>query len=239
MGADLKVLNRDVIKYIAMVTMLLNHIAHIFLTRGTVLYEVLEDIGFFTAPVMCFFLVEGYEHTRSKKQYGQRLLLFAVISQIPYKLAFGFHNLNMIFTLFCCFMILVAMERITNSALQIIVCMLLLMVTAVSDWGMVAPICTILLYRSRGNPGKTALGYGVVYLLFAFFNIQSYGSGAQRGVHALLSGTGIVVAAVTVLVFYNGKRAGWGRNFSKWFFYLFYPGHLMILYLIKICMKAG
>ncbi len=50
--------NRDVIKYIAMVTMLLNHIAHVFLTRGTVLHEVFEDVGYFTAPVMCYFLVE-------------------------------------------------------------------------------------------------------------------------------------------------------------------------------------
>ena len=43
-------LNRDVIKYIAMVTMLLNHIAHVFLTRGTVLHEIFEDVGYFTAP---------------------------------------------------------------------------------------------------------------------------------------------------------------------------------------------
>lgn len=42
----LRILNRDVIKYAAMFAMLLNHIAHIFLTRGTPLYEVLEDIGF-------------------------------------------------------------------------------------------------------------------------------------------------------------------------------------------------
>lgn len=52
--SGLQILNRDVIKYIAMLTMLLNHIGHMFLTGGTPLYEILEDIGFFTAPVMCF-----------------------------------------------------------------------------------------------------------------------------------------------------------------------------------------
>ena len=119
---NMKILNRDLIKYIAMFTMLLNHIAHVFLTSGTVLCEVFEAIGYFTAPVMCFFLVEGYEHTRSKLKYGMRLFIFAVISQIPYALAFRFGNLNMIFTLLCCFLILTAMEKIENTLFRIIVC---------------------------------------------------------------------------------------------------------------------
>lgn len=244
--ANLKVLNRDAIKYIAMITMLLNHIAHVFLTSGTMLYEILEDIGYFTAPVMCFFLVEGYDYTRSKTKYGLRLLLFAMISQIPYRLAFHFGNLNMIFTLLCCYLILVAMEKIEHVFPRTVVCILLMLATAVSDWGIIAPICTIVVHNGKDSPRKTALGYGLVYILFAFFNVQSYralnyvngvqgnGTGYEI-VHALFSGTGIIVAAVTVLLFYNGKRAKRGRNFSKWFFYVFYPGHLMVLYLIKMC----
>ena len=53
-------LNRDQIKYIAVFTMLLNHVANIFLQPGTFACEALKDIGYFTAPVMCWFLVEGY-----------------------------------------------------------------------------------------------------------------------------------------------------------------------------------
>lgn len=60
-------LNRDVIKYIAMVTMLLNHIANIFLESGTLLCELFLAVGYFTAPVMVYFLVEGYAYTHSKK----------------------------------------------------------------------------------------------------------------------------------------------------------------------------
>ena len=82
-------LNRDQIKYFAVFTMLLNHVANIFLQPGTFACEALKDIGYFTAPVMCWFLVEGYRYTRSVKKYAGRLLIFAVISQLPYYLAFA------------------------------------------------------------------------------------------------------------------------------------------------------
>src|SRR5699024_1717101 len=108
-----KLLNRDEIKYIAMLTMLLNHIANIFLEPGTALYTFFVNIGYFTAPVMCWFLVEGYYYTRSKKRYAARLALFAAISEIPFCLAFSemftgervisFCGFNMIFTLLLCF----------------------------------------------------------------------------------------------------------------------------------------
>ena len=240
-GAGTKVLNRDVIKYIAMFTMLLNHIAHIFLTPGTVLYEVFEDVGYFTAPVMCFFLAEGYRYTSSKIKYGQRLLVFAVISQIPYELAFHYGNLNMIYTLLCCFLILVAMENIKDLRLRAAVCILLTLASAVGDWSLLAAIYTMLFYNSQGNPKKIAVSYGIAYLIFVPFQIQSYMytipdiRTTDAVVHGLISGAGILAAAVVVLVFYNGKRAEKGRKFSQWFFYIFYPAHLMALYLIRIC----
>ena len=75
-------LNRDQIKYIAVFTMLLNHVANIFLQPGTFACEALKDIGYFTAPVMCWFLVEGYRYTRSVKKYAGRLLIFAVTASV-------------------------------------------------------------------------------------------------------------------------------------------------------------
>ena len=102
-------MNRDQIKYVAMFTMLLNHIANVFLEPGTFLFEVMVDVGYFTAITMCYFLVEGYGYTRSKEKYGKRLLLFALISEIPFCLAFteegtiSFVSMNMLFTLFLCF----------------------------------------------------------------------------------------------------------------------------------------
>lgn len=239
-GAKLQILNRDFIKYIAMFTMLLNHIAHVFLTRGTIRYEVFEDIGFFTAPVMCYFLVEGYFHTRSKLKYGFRLFLFAVISQIPFWLAFEQNGLNMLFTLLCCFLILVTMEKVEGTLPKIALVLPLMLVTVYGDWGIVAPLFTIYFFNGRGDRKKTALGFLVCYFIFAILNVQNYMNGEQGNwtayavFHGLLSGLGILAAGVTVLYLYNGKRMERGKNFSKWFFYLFYPAHLFILYLIKI-----
>lgn len=238
--SGLRLLNRDVIKYIAMFTMLLNHAGHVFLTRGTLLYEILEDIGFFTAPVMCYFMVEGYAYTRSKMRYGLRLFLFAVLSQIPFQLAFGQRGLNVIYTLFCCFLILVVMERVGSSVLQAGCVMCLTLATVNGDWPIVAPLLTFLLCRNAGDRRKQAMSFFVVYLLFAVLNTQNYMSGQQGDwtwyavTHAALSGLGILAAAVVVLVFYNGERAKKGRHFSKWFFYLFYPAHLLVLYLLKV-----
>lgn len=235
----MKTLNRDAIKYIAMFTMLLNHIAHVFLTRGTLAYELLEDIGYFTAPVMCFFLVEGYLHTRSKLKYGGRLFFFAILSQCPYLLAFRFGNLNMFFTLFCCFLILVVLERVDSYLLQNALCVLLILVTMISDWAVVAAFLTLLLAKNWEDKKRMWASYVGVTLLFAMLNISNYMVGQTIALtvwtvcRSLFSGIGILVAGAAVLEFYNGQRAKRGQTFSKWFFYLFYPGHLFVLYLIK------
>lgn len=115
-----RVLNRDMIKYIAITAMLLNHIANIFLVPGTLWYEVLVDIGYFTAITMCYFLVEGFRYTHSRKQYALRLFGFGVVSQVPFSMAFAqngileFQDFNMMFTLFLCFCILLCIETIRN-----------------------------------------------------------------------------------------------------------------------------
>lgn len=242
---DLKILNRDVIKYIAMFTMLLNHIAAVFLERGTVLHEILEDVGYFTAITMCYFLVEGYGYTRSKKKYGRRLLLFAIISQFPFmfafKEAFSVVGLNMIYTLFICFLILVAMEKIQNGILRTIVLILLVFMTVISDWQILAAVFTIMFASYKDSKKKMMMAYGIAFLMFAGLNSLNYVamntcSVGMALLHGALSGAAILVSGIVILFFYNGKRSEHGRKFSQWFFYLFYPAHLLVIGLVHYFM---
>ena len=230
-------MSRNAIKYLAMAAMFCNHFAYIFLKEGSTGQEVMVDIGYFTAITMCYFLVEGFYYTHSRRKYGERLLIFAGISQVPYMLAFDFSQLNMIFTLFICFMILVIQDKMMVSKWRIPLTLILLVLSVYSDWAILAPVFTIWFHAAWGNRKKMVQAYGIGAVLFAAFNYASYAEtlpAAQALLHALLSAIGIIVSGIIIICFYNGKKSEKAPKFSKWFFYIFYPAHLLILSLIKM-----
>ena len=231
-----KKLNRDIIKYAAVFAMLLNHMAHVFLQEGSLEYEICVAVGYFTAVTMCYFLVEGYQYTRSKKKYGQRLLLFAIISQVPYQAALGIRQLNMLFTLLFCFLILVCLEYIQDSAERSVCVCLLAAATCICDWGGLAAAFTVLFAQAYGSRRKLLYAYGLDYLLFSLVSAAEYAkslSWALAVPRGLLEGVGILASGVVIIFFYSGKRTGTGGRFSKWFFYVFYPMHLFALWVIN------
>ena len=231
-----KKLNRDIIKYAAVFAMLLNHMAHVFLQEGSLEYEICVAVGYFTAVTMCYFLVEGYQYTRSKKKYGQRLLLFALISQVPYQAALGIRQLNMLFTLLFCFLILVCLEYIQDSAERSVCVCLLAAATCICDWGGLAAAFTVLFAQAYGSRRKLLYAYGLDYLLFSLVSAAEYAktlSWALAVPRGLLEGVGILASGVVIIFFYSGKRTGTGGRFSKWFFYVFYPMHLFALWVIN------
>lgn len=236
-------LDRDTIKYIAMAAMLVNHIGTIFLTPGTFLYELFLDIGYFTAPVMCYFLVEGYRLTHSRKLYGRRLFVFAVLSEIPFCLAFShgaevyFVAMNMIFTLFLCFLLLEVLEKEPKGFARGLLVALLILASTVSDWAILAPVYTMLFYKAGQDREKQKKAFFWAAALFGAFGLAGspeWYSGLQGLLYALGCMSGVAAAGVCIVCFYNGRRAQRGQRFSKWFFYLFYPVHLFLLGIIRI-----
>lgn len=235
-------LNRDVIKYIAMCTMLFNHTAHVLMEPGTLLFTVLVDMGYFTAPVMCWFLVEGYHYTRSRKRYAVRLAVFAAISQFPFCFALSeavsgqkglsFTGFNMIFTLLLCFGILAVQDQVRQEAVRTLLIFGLFLLSLYSDWAVIAPAFTLLFSWSRGDRRKTKQAFAAGCLLFILLQFPPEGSAADL-FPVLGSACAVAAAGIVILYVYNGRRMKKGQVFSKWFFYLFYPAHLLILGIIR------
>ena len=235
-------LNRDAIKAIAMATMLLNHIANALLSPQSPWFEPLVNIGYFTAVTMCYFLVEGYGYTHDRKAYALRLLIFAVIAQIPYQLALGFFQLNMLFTLLVCFGIVhVWVSWGADKGPQKVLAVLgLFFASLFMDWAILAPVFTLMFASWRYGDAPACGTRSVLARLFVgdavifFFQSLPAEWTAQAMLHTAASTLGILAAGAVILLFYNGKRAQHGRTFWKWFFYLFYPAHLAVLAAIKL-----
>ena len=214
-------LNRDQIKYIAVFTMLLNHVANIFLQSGTFACEALKDIGYFTAPVMCWFLI------------------FAVISQLPYYLAFArnhlapWYTLNMIFTLFLCLCLIIAEEKISDPGKKSLVVLGIIAVSSICDWAILAPLYTLWFYRAGEDPKRRKKAFFIAALVLGITVTAEL-----PGVAGIAAGAGAMIAVLAaggcVLVFYNGKKSQKHFLVKKYFFYVFYPAHLVILALLKI-----
>lgn len=88
-------LSGSALKVIAMISMVIDHIALYMMEHGTVLYETMRCIGRIAFPVFALLIAEGFIHTRSRYRYFFTLLGFAVISEIPWYLlngADGTHN---------------------------------------------------------------------------------------------------------------------------------------------------
>ena len=87
-------MNRNVLKIIAVVTMLIDHVgAHLFPD-----VVILRWIGRLAFPIFAYFITEGMKYTRSREIYVLLLSLCAIVSQVPYGLIFGFRRFNTIFT---------------------------------------------------------------------------------------------------------------------------------------------
>ena len=151
-------MNRTILKYIAVIAMLCDHIALAFVGMDKPLGIAMRVFGRLTAPIMCYFLVEGYMHTRSRKKYGARLLVFALISQMPfaYLLAGDITVLkfNMMFTLFLCFMMLMVIEKIESRVLKFILVTGLYWLCSYCDWGVVAPLWVMAFILCRNDKNK-------------------------------------------------------------------------------------
>lgn len=226
-------LNRTQLKYMAMLAMLIDHIGMFFIPIATPVGALCRIIGRLTAPVMCFFLAEGYRYTSSKKKYALRLLIFALISQPAY--AFSHYNrlwvadFSMLFTLLLSFLVLLSYDKIKKTPLRWIAVVALTALSYWCDWGIFAPLWVLCFFVFRNSRKKQLLSYSFIAafvcisaVLFCILNgFPWYGEVWQAGLFLF----------IPIFSLYNGQ-SGNKNAFHKWIFYVFYPLHLLILGLI-------
>lgn len=244
-----KGLNANVIKMIAIVAMTLDHVAWAIWPGyfKEILPLVLHLIGRITAPIMCYFIAEGYHHTRDVDKYTRRLFLFALISHFPYLLAsihfvdwrslipFYYGDvLNQTSVMWPLAWGLVMLrindsKAIKSGALKALLILLVCLITFPSDWSCIASLCVLAFGTNRGK-FKTQMLWMIFYValyaaVYALTLDPVYGLW-QMG----------IVLAIPILALYNGKRGHSKRanDVMKWFFYAYYPLHLLILGCVRL-----
>jgi hypothetical protein len=210
--------------------MVSDHTAMAFLPAESPLYFVMRFIGRFTAPIMCFFIAEGFHYTQSKRKYGVRLAVFALISQCVYTYFYNqtlitselFTAWNVIYTLFIGFCILIAYEKAKEKPIMWVVTVLLFVLSFFGDWMMFASTWILFFHIFRDQKLKKIIAFSAISVVFVSLGLF-FGEYWQLGLFAV----------IPLLVSYNGQKGSESR-FHKWAFYLFYPLHLTVIVIIRI-----
>ena len=235
-------LSRNQIKYLVTLTMLLDHIAWAFVDpRDPLLGGIFHVFGRLTAPTMTYFLAEGYAHTRDPGKYQLRLAIFALLSWLPFayfeigrlplfalngQLRF-YYGQGVIFTLF----LGLTAIRLWDSdrfplPVKIIGIFLLCLIANIGDWMYMIVLGSLSVHIFRDRPRFKWTMFTLSFLLPILALM------AERGFANSWFQLGVVLSPLLLGFCYNGE-GGSKAAFHKWFFYWFYPAHLVILGILR------
>lgn len=235
------------LKLIASITMLIDHIGAVLVyslylsawnagnyalsNQMAVLYEPMRIIGRIAFPIYCFLLVEGFHHTRDMKKYVTRLAIGMVLSEIPFDLALSGHidwtsSSVMVTLLLGCLMILCMQKAKGFWKAAVILPFFLLAELLRTDYAGNGIALIAMLALTKGLPREKLLRtIGFVFLLW-------FGPDVQLGLIAVPMELFGLVGLIPMFL-YDGRKLT--RNkWIQWGFYLFYPVHLLILWLLEI-----
>ena len=210
-------LSSSALKWIAAVSMVIDHVGILFFPELTV-FRIIGRIAF---PLFCFVLAEGFFYTRNIRKYLLRLLLFAFLSEIPFDLAFSGvffdpESQNVFWTLFLGLLLLTLCRKLEGAR-------------EVWIFPLLAVFCAAAYFLNTDY----SLGGILIIFVFYYFRNRKWIRDLLYALILILVYGGIEAAALVCIVpmhLYNRKR---GRP-MKYFFYLFYPCHILALYLIRL-----
>lgn len=237
----------NVLKWVAIAAMLIDHTAAVLggwlppLCSG-----LMRDVGRMAFPIFAYGIAQGCVYTHSARRYLGRLLLFAVLSEIPYRLAleagsrsFGLHNV--FFTLLagaaCCQIVKFCKSKGKHwawAAVAPVGAIVLLCEILGTDYGGFGVLCVLLPYLFwESKPARIiALGSVVAFLYVVVSHFQGFSYPLwwmenPSALGSMLQQTLFALAGVGLIALYNGQP---GSKKGKWAFYIFYPAHLLALF---------
>jgi len=239
-------INANTLRFIACVLMLLDHMwATVVPGNNWMTY-----LGRLAFPIFAFQIVEGFFHTSDVRRYAKRLLIFGLISEIPFNLMFSispiypFHQ-NVMFTLLIGLLCINELEKLRtfpkagevpkSAIIKALVFgvlkllgLLLLSIVGFTDYGGYGVLTIILFYLCHH------IKFGWIFQLAGMIYINIF---AMKGlsIPIIISGTefmfptqGFAVFSLLLIWLYNGKK-GRSSKALQYGFYAFYPAHMLVL----------
>ncbi|MCP3794425.1 MULTISPECIES: TraX family protein [Paenibacillus] len=202
--------------WLAMLTMLIDHVGLVFFPTDPA-WRIAGRLAF---PIYAYALYLGYTHTRDIRSYMLRLLGLAMISQVPYMLAFDVLRPNVIWTLLASLLALAAASRLKHWTAVTVLYVLSALVMELSqmDYGAYG-LLLVLIYRYTRSYMMIAAHFilNVVYDMVHHANLQHF---------SLLS-------SILIACFATGE-SGFYSRVPRWLWRSFYPVHLAVIAAIRI-----
>lgn len=235
-------LNANQIKLIAITAMTIDHLTWVLFPGTQTVWYVfaLHIIGRLTAPIMWFFIAEGCHYTHDISGYIGRLFLFAVISHFAYDFAFGipfvplssglFNQTSVMWSLAWAVVLIAVCRKDTVSQWKkVLLIIAACLITFPSDWSTIAMICPFYLYEHRGRfklQARDIILWSAVYAAVYFLFLDRLYGVLQM----------FTFLTIPILSRYSGERGKWKG--MKWFFYIYYPAHLVVIGLIRLALHG-
>jgi len=230
-------LTANILKMIAIIAMTIDHITWSLFPGFHIgaLPLVLHLIGRMAAPIFMFFIVEGYYNTKNIKKYIFRMLIFALISHVPFAIYVGesivplknglFEQTSIIWGFL---MGLIALSVWKSSNIKLWLKGLIIFACVVfalpANWSVPTVFAILFMGINYGNFKRQMIWLTISIFIYSIVYIFVFDT-----VYGILQ-MGIILA-IPVLACYKGKRGT--LKAMKWIFYIYYPLHLLILGLIE------
>ncbi len=220
------------LKIIAMICMSIDHIGAVnpqFLSRDTI--NILRVIGRLSFPIFFLLIIEGFKYTSDIKKYIKSLYTFGLISAIPFYMAFG-TPLNVFFTLGSIVFMLDLLSKTEDKKEKRNIFFKFFILNIACDWGAFS-IPTAYLLHKRIYDKKFVTTFMPIYLsimVFIGFTIIKFIFNSSVITIFLFSVP--LLFSIPLLKLYNGEVGIKLKGLKKYFFYIFYPLHLIIITLL-------